>query len=84
MSEPRTPTNKDLGRAIRRLRQDRELSIASLAHLAGVSPKNLNLIELGQGNPTLTTLHPLADALGVMLSELFLAAEAEAANGGEA
>ncbi|MFI5003443.1 MAG: helix-turn-helix domain-containing protein [Solirubrobacterales bacterium] len=73
-----------LGRAIRRLRHARGLSMASLATKAGVSAKNLNRIELGQGNPTLTTLRPLADALGVMLSELFLAAEVEAADGGEA
>lgn len=46
-----------LGRAIHRLRHDRRLSIASLASKAGVSPKHLNRIELGQTNPAFMTPH---------------------------
>jgi transcriptional regulator with XRE-family HTH domain len=81
----RAPELVALGRVIRRLRHDRDLSMASLASKAGVSAKNLSLIELGQGNPVLTTtLMPLCAALGVTLSELFLAAEVEAVDGGEA
>jgi transcriptional regulator with XRE-family HTH domain len=40
-----------------------------------VSPKNLNRIELGHGNPTAGTLLALAGALGVTLGELMRAAE---------
>jgi transcriptional regulator with XRE-family HTH domain len=68
-----------LGRVIRRLRHDRGLSMASLASKAGVSPKHLNLIELGHGNPTLMTLRRLRLALGVTLSEIVVPAEDEAA-----
>jgi transcriptional regulator with XRE-family HTH domain len=66
-----------LGRVIRRLRNDRGLSMASLASKSGVSAKNLNLIELGQTNPVLTTLHPLCVALGVTPGQVALAAEDE-------
>jgi transcriptional regulator with XRE-family HTH domain len=66
-----------LGGVIRRLRHDRGLSMASLASKAGVSPKHLALIELGQCSPTLMTLHKLRKALGVKLSEIVLAAEDE-------
>lgn len=77
---PSTPELIALGRVIRRFRHDRGLTIASLASKAGVSAKNLNLIELGQGNPALmTTLHPLCVALGVTLGQIMLAAEDEAA-----
>jgi len=69
-----------LGRAIRRLRHDRGLSMASLASKAGVSESTLSLIELGQGNPSFFgTLRALAEALDVTLTEIVLAAENEAA-----
>ena len=73
-----------LGRAIRRLRQDRHLSIRALARKAGMSTGHLGVIERGRSNPRLETLYALTDALGIMHAELFLAAEAEAADGGEA
>lgn len=68
-----------LGRAIRRLRHDRGLSMASLASRAGVSPKHLNRIELGQTNPTFMTLHALSVALGVTVWDLMSAARDETA-----
>lgn len=63
------------GRAIRRLRHDRGLSMAVLASKAGVSPKHFNRIELGQTNPTLRTLRAICVALGVTLSEVVAAAD---------
>jgi transcriptional regulator with XRE-family HTH domain len=68
-----------LGRAIRCLRQDRRLSTASLARKAGMSPGHLRVIERGQGNPRLTMLLALSEALGVTLTQIVLAAEEEAA-----
>lgn len=68
-----------LGRAIRRLRQYQRLSIASLAPKAGVSPKSLNRIELGQGNPGLMALLALSKALGITFEDLVLAARDETA-----
>ncbi len=84
MSEPRTPTNRDLGRAIRCLRQDRHLSIRALARKAGMSAGHLGVIERGRGNPRLDKLFALSDALGVTFEVLVGAAEDEASDGGEA
>ena len=75
-----------LGRAIRRLRRDRGLSMAALASKAasarlgrGVSPKNLNRIELGQTNPTFMAVLAVSEALGVTFWDLMVAARDEAA-----
>jgi transcriptional regulator with XRE-family HTH domain len=54
-----------LGQAIRHERHAKGLSIASLASKAGVSPKSLNRVELGQGGPTWNTLSAIASALGI-------------------
>jgi transcriptional regulator with XRE-family HTH domain len=59
-----------LGAKIRRLRHDRGLSIASLASEAGVSPKSLTRIELGQGSTTWNTLCAIASALDMTLAAL--------------
>jgi transcriptional regulator with XRE-family HTH domain len=68
-----------LGRAIRRLRHDRGLSMASLASKAGVYPHHLNRIELAQTNPTFMTLHALSEALGITVWDFMLAARDETA-----
>jgi transcriptional regulator with XRE-family HTH domain len=72
------PTRGDLGRAIRRLRQARDLTIEVLAFKAGMSPRHLGRIEQGHGNPRLETLFGLADALGVTFEDLVRAAEDKA------
>ncbi len=54
-----------LGQAIRHERHAKGLSMASLASKAGVSPKSLNRVELGQGGPTWNTLSAIASALGL-------------------
>ncbi len=60
-----------LGRAVRRLRQERRLSIEALAFKAGVSAGHLGTIERGHGNPRWDTLCALASALDMPLSALF-------------
>jgi transcriptional regulator with XRE-family HTH domain len=66
-----------LGRAIRRLRHDRGLSMAALAsRAAGVSPKSLNRIELGQANPCFSALLAVSEALGVTFWDLAATASA--------
>ncbi len=73
-----TPTTSGIGRAVRRLRQARGLSIESLAGDAGMSPTYLSEIERGHVNPKVAeTLLPLAEALNIKLYELMLAVEAE-------
>lgn len=59
-----------LGRNVRRLRGERNLSVSSLARAAGIAKATLLKIELGQANPTVDTLHLLATALDASLADL--------------
>lgn len=72
------PTNADLGRAIRRLRWDRDLTIEKLAFAAEMHPTYLSGIERGRRNPTWDKLCGLAGALGVSMTALVHTAEQEA------
>ncbi len=72
------PTNAQLGRAIRRLRLARHLSIESLAGDSQMHPTYLAAIERGHRNPTWTKLCHLAEALDITISTLARVAEAEA------
>ena len=59
-----------LGKAIRQLRQEREMTQEALAHVAGVTVSHLSTIERGHSNPTWATVKAIAAALGVSLVEL--------------
>ncbi len=72
------PTNPELGRAIRRLRRARRLTIEDLAHEADMHPTYLSGIERGVRNPTWSKLASLASALNVPVAEIVRDAEAEA------
>ena len=65
-----------VGARVRQLRRVRRLTQEQLAERAGLSHKFLGEVERGRGNPTLTTLAALSDALGVQLADL-LAIEPE-------
>ena len=71
----RAPTNAALGRAIRRLRKKRRMTIEGLALDAELHPTYLSGIERGIRNPTWTKLCALADTLGIPISAV--AGEAE-------
>lgn len=73
-----TPTNEDLGRAVRRLRKDRKVTIETLAFAAEMHPTYLSSIERGERNPTFDKLLGLVDALGISMSSLFAEIETEA------
>jgi transcriptional regulator with XRE-family HTH domain len=75
---PPPPTNRDLGRAVRRLREARRLSIEALAGDASMHPTYLSAIERGLRNPTWAKLCGIAEALGITIAALARAAEAEA------
>lgn len=75
---PKLPTNAQLGRAVRRIRKARRLSIEALAGAAHMHPTYLSAIERGLRNPTWTKLCNLAGALRIEPSALVRAAEAEA------
>jgi transcriptional regulator with XRE-family HTH domain len=70
---PRFEQEKALGRVgagLRRVRQERRLSQADLARLAGVSPSAISQAEAGHRGLALDTLLTLAEALGVGLDDL--------------
>jgi transcriptional regulator with XRE-family HTH domain len=73
-----SPTNTDLGQAIRRLRRAHHLTIEDLAFDARMHPTYLSGIERGIRNPTWGKLSNLADALGVPVSAVAHDAEKEA------
>jgi transcriptional regulator with XRE-family HTH domain len=54
-----------VGRNVRRLRTERQLSLGALARRAGLAKQTLANLESGAGNPTIETLLAVARALGV-------------------
>ncbi len=77
---PAPPTKAHLGAAVRRLRNEAGLSIEALADVANMHPTYLSGIERGNYNPSWTKLGGLAAGLGVPVSTIVDAAEAEAAS----
>ena len=61
---------KELGTFIAELRKEKEITQAELAKRLYVTDKAVSRWERGLGFPDIHTLEPLADALGVSLSEL--------------
>ncbi len=62
--------NGDLGRAIRQLRGERDVSIEALAFAASIHPSYLSGIERGLRNPSWQVLRSLADALQIPVADL--------------
>ncbi|MEU4533784.1 helix-turn-helix domain-containing protein [Streptosporangium sp. NPDC023825] len=58
----------DIGRRIRRLREERGISLSALARAAGVGKATLSGLENGTRNPTLETLWAITAELGVPLA----------------
>ncbi|WP_344914785.1 helix-turn-helix domain-containing protein [Streptosporangium oxazolinicum] len=58
----------DIGRRIRRLREERGISLSALARGAGVGKATLSGLENGTRNPTLETLWAITAELGVPLA----------------
>lgn len=63
-------TNK-LGAHIKRVREDRKLSIRELATKAGINNGALGRYERGERTPGIATIKAIATALGVPVTELF-------------
>src|SRR6478752_2692190 len=59
-----------VGRRLRALRRERELTLVDMSALAGISLSTLSRLESGQRRPTLELLLPLARAYRVQLDEL--------------
>jgi transcriptional regulator with XRE-family HTH domain len=70
---PRTASPAlDLGRTARRLRENQNLTLADVAHRAGISSAMLSRLETGRVSPSLETIVALSSALGVTASVLML------------
>jgi transcriptional regulator with XRE-family HTH domain len=59
-----------VGANLRRLRNERGLSLEKLSRVSGVSRAMLGQVELGQSAPTINVLWKIASALGVPFSAL--------------
>jgi len=68
MSEQEAP---NVGVQLRALRQQRGLSLRTLAELCDLSPNTISLIERGESSPSVSTLHRLATALSVHITAFF-------------
>lgn len=62
---------KRLGKLIKALRENAELTQEQLAKKAGVNHSYISLLETGQRMPTVKTADKIAAALGVTLADLF-------------
>ena len=61
----------DVGGRLRDLRQERDLSMRSLARLRGLSTNALSMIERGRTSPSVSTLYKLSEALEVPITAFF-------------
>jgi transcriptional regulator with XRE-family HTH domain len=63
-------SSEALGRAVRRLRDERGLTQEALADRARITPVYVSRIERGRGNPTWRILVDLAAALEIRVADL--------------
>jgi transcriptional regulator with XRE-family HTH domain len=60
----------NLGRNLRQLRKEREMTQEEVGHRSGVHPTEVSRIESGKRDPQVSTVERLAKALGVPASDL--------------
>jgi transcriptional regulator with XRE-family HTH domain len=65
-----TDLNRIIAANLRRIREDRKLSLDRVAELTGVSKSMLGQVERGESNPTITTLWKIAGGLRVSFTAL--------------
>ena len=61
----------DVGKQLRVMREERNVSMRSLARTSGLSANALSMIERGLTSPSVSTLTKLADALQVPITAFF-------------
>ena len=61
----------NVGLRIRAIREQRRLSLRALAERCNLSVNAISLIERGENSPTVSSLHLLATALGVSITDFF-------------
>ena len=65
-----SPTPKQMGRRLKKLGEDRDMSRAQLAALAGITREYVRRVEGGVQDPTVGTLQKIARALKVKVADL--------------
>lgn len=71
MTTANEPPLPQFGRRLRTLREERGYKQKALADRAGVSVFHLNRIEQGDRDAKVSTVHRIANALGVDLATVF-------------
>lgn len=61
----------DVGRRLREIRTERDLSIRALAERSGLNVNTLSMIENGKTSPSVSTLQQAAAALNIPISAFF-------------
>jgi transcriptional regulator with XRE-family HTH domain len=64
-------TESNIGRQIRNLRMQRGLSLRALSDLCGLSANTISLIERNENSPNVSSLHQMAAALNVPITDFF-------------
>jgi len=64
-------TESIVGEQIRKLRKQRGLSLRALADLCGISANAISLIERRENSPNVSSLHRMAIALNVPITDFF-------------
>ena len=67
----RLQAQRDLGKRIRKLRQEKGLAQDAFAHICQIHRSHIGEIERGESNLTLQTMITLAQALRLTIHELF-------------
>lgn len=65
------PAEPDIGVTIRRMREERQLSLKDLAGKSGLTQSFLSQVERGLTSPSVASLRKVAQAFGVPLAALF-------------
>jgi XRE family aerobic/anaerobic benzoate catabolism transcriptional regulator len=69
-AHPSRPYLVKLGERVRKLRQQRGTTLSRLAQLSGLSDRFIIEVEKGKANPSLSSIHRLAEALQASLKDL--------------
>jgi transcriptional regulator with XRE-family HTH domain len=67
----REQSEVNVGKCLRNLRTEQELSIRNLAEMSGLNANTLSLIENGKSSPSVSTLQQVANALNVPITAFF-------------
>lgn len=67
-----TAESIDVGARLKKLRQERGLSIRALARASELSANAISVIERGRSSPSVSTLYKITGALGIPITSIFL------------